>query len=109
MIRRFSMVLHRTPCADGKPGRFPLSLDFGLVEFGVESAERLKKYREGLYHAGSVKKRGKASIRTRMFQSEREKNFEVDRSRRFRSRTRYFTDSGIIDSKAFGIRTYEIL
>ena len=85
-----------------------LSLDFGLVEFGVESAERLKKYRKFLYHAGSVKKRGKAAISARVFQSEKEKNFEIDRSRRFMSRTRYFTDSGIIGSKTFVVGTYEL-
>ncbi|WP_300675362.1 hypothetical protein [Desulfoluna sp.] len=85
-----------------------LSLDFGLVEFGVESAERLQKYREFLYHAGAVKKRGKAAIPTRIFQSEKKKNFEQDRIRRFTSRTRYFTDSGIIGSKSFVIGTYEI-
>ncbi|WP_300671994.1 transposase [Desulfoluna sp.] len=85
-----------------------LSLDFGLVEFGVESAERLQKYREFLYHAGSVKKRGKAAIPSRVFQSEKEKNFEMDRSRRFLSRTRYFTDAGIIGSKAFVMGTYEV-
>ncbi|WP_300673907.1 hypothetical protein [Desulfoluna sp.] len=84
-----------------------LSLDFGLMEFGVKSAERLEKYREFLYHAGSVKKRGKAAIPARVFQSEKEKKFELDRSRRFRSRTRYFTDSGIIGSKALVIGTYE--
>ncbi|WP_300673050.1 hypothetical protein [Desulfoluna sp.] len=83
-------------------------IEFRLVEFGVESATRLQKYREFLYHAGSLKKRGKAAIPTRIFQSEKEKNFELDRIRRFRSRTRYFTDSGVIGSKSFVIGTYEI-
>jgi len=34
--------------------------------------------------------------------------FELDRIRRFRYRTRYFTDSGVIGSKAFVLATYEV-
>jgi hypothetical protein len=35
-----------------------LSFDFGQMAFGVENSERLKKYREYLYHAGAIGKRG---------------------------------------------------
>ena len=78
------------------------------MEFGVENAQRLKKYRDYLYHAGAVKKRGKASISKALLDEENSKDFHMDRSRRFRYRTRYFTDSGIIGSKAFVLATYEI-
>jgi len=85
-----------------------LSLDFGLAEFGVEHAQRLKKYRDFLYHAGAVSKRGKANISEKILRAEIANGFEMDRTRRFRYRTRYFTDSGIIGSKAFVLATYEV-
>jgi hypothetical protein len=37
---------------------------------------------------------------------ERENDFELNRMRRFRYRTRYFTDSGIIGTKEFVSKTY---
>ena len=37
---------------------------------------------------------------------ERENDFELNRMRRFRYRTRYFTDSGVIGSKEFVSKTY---
>ena len=53
-----------------------LSLDFGLREFGVlDAEERLKGYRRYVYEAVAVD--------------------------RFRYRTRYFSDSGIIGTKEF--------
>jgi len=75
-----------------------LSLDFGLVEFGVEDALRLKKYREYLYHAGAVKKRGKAKISKKALEKATSNEFQLNRIRRLRYRARYFTDSGIIGS-----------
>ena len=85
-----------------------LSLDFGLTEFGVENSQRLKKYRENLYHAGALDKRGKSKISKKVFTKESAEGFELDRIRRFRYRTRYFTDSGVIGSKAFVLATYEV-
>jgi len=85
-----------------------LSLDFELAEFGVENSQRLKKYREYLYHAGAIDKRGKARISKQLLEEESAEGFEMDRVRRFRYRTRYFTDSGIIGSKAFVSATYEV-
>ncbi len=92
--------------ADNRDGF--LSLDFGLSEFGVENDQRLKKYREYLYHAGAIDKRGKAKISKRVLEEEISDDFELNRMRRFRSRTRYFTDSGIIGSKAFVSETYAV-
>jgi putative transposase len=85
-----------------------LSLNFGLAEFGVENAQRLKSYRDHLYHAGAVKKQGKAYISRTILEKESAEGFHLDRVRRFRYRTRYFTDSGIIGSKAFVLATYEV-
>jgi len=75
-----------------------LSLDFGLKEFGVkDSSERLRYYRKFLYEKGDVADTDK----------EREKDFELDEFDRFRYRTRYFIDSGIIGSKGFVDRIYQ--
>ncbi len=74
-----------------------LSLDFGLKEFGVNNKrERLRYYREFVYEKGRIKGIDK----------ERERDFELNQIDRFRYRTRYFTDSGIIGSKAFVDRHY---
>jgi hypothetical protein len=47
-------------------------------------------------------KRHKAKvIKGKLLEMERNRGFELGRSDRFRYRTRYFTDSGIIGSKEF--------
>jgi len=75
-----------------------LSLDFGLAEFGVkDERERLKYYRRFVYEKGSLD----AVV------EEGEKGFEIRRVDRFRYRTRYFTDSGVIGTKAFVRRCYQ--
>jgi len=75
-----------------------LSLDFGLAEFGVkDEKERLRYYRRFVYEMGSI----------RGVKKERQKDFELGGIDRFRYRTRYFTDSGIIGTKAFVERVYQ--
>ncbi|MDY7031083.1 MAG: transposase [Thermodesulfobacteriota bacterium] len=75
-----------------------LSLDFGLQEFGIKTNdERLRNYREYVYEKGSLSG----------IERERSKGFEINRVDRFRYRTRYFTDSGIIGTKVFVQRYYE--
>jgi hypothetical protein len=69
-----------------------LSLDFDLKEFGVKNnRNRLRYYREFVYKKGDINSIDK----------ERKKEFELKEIDRFRYRTRYFTDSGIIGSKEF--------
>ena len=46
-------------------------------------------------------------IDKKTIQKERKKGFELTRSDRFRYRTRYFTDSGIIGSREFVFRHYQ--
>ena len=76
-----------------------LSLDFGLREFGVkDEKDRLRYYRGYLYEKGSLAALGK----------ERNKGFEIGSVDRFRYRTRYFSDSGIIGTKAFVNRHYQV-
>ena len=45
-------------------------------------------------------------IDTHVLEKERENDFELKRVRRFRYRTRYFTDSGIIGTKEFVFDNY---
>jgi hypothetical protein len=75
-----------------------LSLDFGLREFSMKDAEeRLSHYRKFVNEKGGLDSTEK----------EREKGFEICPVDRFRYRTRYFTDSGIIGTKAFVSRLYQ--
>jgi REP element-mobilizing transposase RayT len=72
-----------------------LSLDIGLKEFGVkDEQERLEYYRKYVYAKGGlIKGKGKQEL-------------DLSALDRFRYRTRYFTDSGIIGSKEFVNRIY---
>jgi putative transposase len=82
-----------------------LSTDFGLKEFNVKSTkERIRRYRRYVYEAGSLNQSAKGSVKViedKVLEKERRKEFEISKSDRFRYRTRYFTDSGIIGSKEF--------
>jgi hypothetical protein len=73
-----------------------LSLDFGLKEFGVnQDQERLEYYRKYVYEkAGLIKGKNK-------------KEPDLTAIDRFKYRTRYFSDSGIIGSKEFVNRLYQ--
>jgi len=72
-------------------GRF-LSLDFGLREFGIKSGkERLRNFRRFVYEKGGLEG----------VEKERRRDFELGKVDRFLLRTRYFTDSGVIGSKAY--------
>ena len=87
-----------------------LSLDFGLKEFGgVDTKERLERYRRHVYEAGALDRSDKGQakvIDSATLQKERNKNYEIKRIERFRYRTRYFTDSGIIGTKEFVSNNY---
>ena len=87
-----------------------LSTDFGLREFNVRSEkERIRRYRRYVYEAGAINRpeKGKTKvIGDRILEKERNREFELSRSDRFRYRTRYFTDSGIIGSKEFVSKNY---
>jgi REP element-mobilizing transposase RayT len=75
-----------------------LSTDFGLVEFGVKDMEaRLTHYRRYVYGKGGIRRSGVESSR----------GVELSAVERFRFRTRYFTDSGIIGSRGFVERIYQ--
>ena len=76
-----------------------LSLDFGLGEFGVKTdIERLRTYRGYVYEKGCISG----------IEKERDKGFEIGSVNRVRYRTRYFTDSGVIGTKAFVCKCYQV-
>jgi len=87
-----------------------LSTDFGLKEFNVKSEkEHIRRYRRYVYEAGAVNRpeQGRSKvIGDRILEKERKRDFELSRNDRFRYRTRYFTDSGIIGSKDFVSKNY---
>ena len=58
-------------------------------------------YRRFVYQVGSIPSDKGARIDEAVLQSEERKNFELNVLDRFRHRTRYFTDSGVIGSKEF--------
>jgi hypothetical protein len=76
----------------------------------LDPEERLKRYRRYVYEAGALDHPGKGQARVidnDIVEHERKKNYEIKRIDRFRYRTRYFTDSGIIGSKEFVSSNYQ--
>ena len=95
-----------------------LSIDFGLEEINPLSAdkclnggkERIRRYRRYVYEAGAIDRPDKMQagvIDPKVVAKERKKDFEISRISRFRYRTRYFTDSGVIGSKEFVAENYQ--
>jgi len=88
-----------------------LSTDFGLKEFSIKNKkERIRRYRRYVYEAGALNRPDKMQaqvIDAEVVDKERKKDFEISRISRFRYRTRYFTDSGIIGSKEFVAENYQ--
>ena len=77
----------------------------------MNPAERLRRYRKYVYEAGAIPKPGDSSgqtIGSGILQQEQAAGFDLNRIRRFRLRTRYFTDSGIIGTQAFVAAQYQI-
>ena len=88
-----------------------LSTDFGLEEFSIKSKkERIRRYRRYVYEAGALNRPDKMQakvIDAKVLAKELKKEFEISHISRFRHRTRYFTDSGIIGSKEFVAEHYQ--
>jgi hypothetical protein len=88
-----------------------LSTDFGLKEFNVKSKkERIRRYRQYVYEAGALNRPEKGNVKViddKVLEKERNRKFELSKSDRFRYRTRYFTDSGIIGSREFVSNNYQ--
>ena len=88
-----------------------LSTDFGLKEFNVKTEkERIRQYRRYVYEAGAISRPDKMQAKViddKLVDKERKKDYEISRINRFRYRTRYFTDSGIIGSKEYVAENYQ--
>ena len=75
-----------------------LSTDFGLREFAVKGRKaRLAHYRRFVYEKGGLLQEA----------ADLNQGLELSNVDRFRYRTRYFTDSGIIGTKEFVSRVYQ--
>jgi len=76
----------------------------------LDAQERLRRYRRYVYEAGALDRPDKmiaGVVDSMVLEKERRNDFELNRVRRFRYRTRYFSDSGIIGTKAFVYTTYQ--
>jgi putative transposase len=92
----------------GNRGNF-LSFDLGLAATERRGRkQRLAAYRRFVYEKGSLAGQKGKPIAPEVIAQERGRNFKTDAVDRFLSRTRYFTDSGIIGSREF-VRKYHTL
>ena len=86
-----------------------LSTDLGLMAYNeMNEKERFADYREYLYEKGGLESDKGPPIDEVIIAKERDKNYELTTMDRLRFKTRYFTDSGIIGTKSFVSRYYEI-
>jgi putative transposase len=92
----------------GNKGDF-LSLDFGLTVFGEWDAKtRLQYYRRYVYENGAPPALKGAPIAPKLVDRAARKRFALTPVDRLLYRTRYFTDSGVIGSKAFILRCSQL-
>ena len=86
-----------------------LSLDFGLTTFGNGDAQtRLHSYRRYVYENGAQAGTPGARLDAKLVDKETQKGFVLTPVDRLLSRTRYFTDSGVIGTKAFVSRCAQL-
>ncbi len=79
-----------------------LCVDFGMREWNeYDSQEIIHQYRQFVYETGVADAGKGAVIDKKVVEKERKRRYKISRTDRFRYRTRYFTDAGIIGSKAF--------
>ena len=93
---------------DGNNDGF-LSTDFGLSSYGeMTEVERLTDYREFLYEKGAIETSKGLTIDDSIIKKERDKDYKLTIVDRLRFKTRFFTDSGIIGTRGFVSRYYEM-
>ena len=89
-----------------------LCVDFGLKEWNESDArEIVHKYRQFVYETGAAEESEEKGVRSeelekrgidpKIVKKERRRKYRITRADRFRYRTRYFTDAGIIGSREF--------
>ncbi len=85
-----------------------LSVDFGLQEWNEpDPGERVRLYRQFVYETGAVDAGKGVVIDQKVVHKERKRNFKLGRAERFRNRSRYFTEAGVIGSKEFVGEVFE--
>ncbi len=85
-----------------------LSLEFGLPnEDKLNLNDRIWSYRRFVYEIGVLPTEKGKSIDERHLEVNRKRGFQTTRMDRFKYRTRYFTDSGVIGSRKFVQENYQ--
>jgi hypothetical protein len=74
----------------------------------MSDGERLRYYRKFVYGVGSLATGQRGAIDSETFSAEERAGFELKTVDRFRYRTRYFTDSGVIGTKEFVRHCYQM-
>src|SRR6056297_2555732 len=92
----------------GNRGDF-LSLDFGHGDMGADAAERFRCYRAFVYETGAVDTGKGASLDGDVVSRERKREYVLGDVELFRYRCRYFSDSGVIGSRAYVERVGRVL
>ena len=72
----------------------------------MDSKKRLDFYRRFLYEVGSLPTEKGAAINQEIYEKEKDADFKLTKIGRFRLRTRYFTDSGVLGTKEFVTNCY---
>jgi hypothetical protein len=86
-----------------------LSLDFGLTVFGTwDAPTRLHSYRRYVYENGALAGTQGVRLDPKLVDTEAQKGFTLTPVDRLLYRTRYFTDSGVIGTKAFVLRCAQL-
>jgi REP element-mobilizing transposase RayT len=86
-----------------------LSLDFGLATFSEgDTTTRLQYYRRYVYENGAQPALKGVPLDPQLADKEAKKGFVLTRVDRLLYRTRYFTDSGVIGTKAFVSRCSQL-
>lgn len=83
-------------------------MNFGLFHEEEQTlTQRIEQYRQFVYEVGSLPTDKGNSIDQSLIKTEQKKGYRINRKDRFKQRTRYFTDSGVIGSKAFVAHQYQ--
>ena len=79
-----------------------LSLEFGVEQLNkLGFQERLAAYREFVYEVGALVTDKGCSIEPEILEKQQKKGFKISSLDHLKFRSRYFTDSAVIGSKAF--------
>jgi REP element-mobilizing transposase RayT len=86
-----------------------LSMNFGHEDLEVDASERCRLYRRFVYETGAVDTGKGGVLDEEIVRGARKRGYVIGDMELFRYRCRYFTDSGVIGSRAFVERVGERL